>query len=125
LEIMAALSKVQTNVTPELQAKVLRFGVLVFAFGLVMSVVLVKSGIHSGLRSVLFVPFFLASNAIGMGLTGTCPMRARKGLRCTGEGDDRVVPDRSERSKLAQRGRILALGAASFAASVTVLFMLA
>lgn len=123
---MAALSKAKTNLTPELQAKVLRFGVIVFAFGLVMSVVLVKSGIHSGLRSVLFVPFFLATNAIGMGLTGTCPMRARKGMRCTGEGEaDMMVPDRGERSHLAQRGRVLALGAASFATAVTVLFMLA
>jgi hypothetical protein len=122
---MAALSKAQTNLTPEVQGKVLRFGVLVFAFGLVMSVVLVKSGIHPGLRSVLFVPFFLASNAIGMGLTGTCPVRARKGLRDMGEGNDMVVPDRGERARLAQRGRTLAIGAASFATSVTVLFMLA
>lgn len=123
---MSALSKAKTNLTPELQARVLRFGVIVFALGLVLSVVLVKTGIHPGLRSILFVPFFLASNAIGMGLTGTCPMRARKGMRCVGDGEeDMVVPDRGERVSLAQRGQMMALGAAGFATSVTVLFMLA
>lgn len=122
---MSALSKAKTNLTPELQARVLRFGVIVFALGLVLSVVLVEIGIHAGLRSVLFVPFFLASNAIGMGLTGTCPMRARKGVRSTSEGDDMVVPDRSERLNLAQRGQTMALGAAAFSSAVTLLFMLA
>jgi hypothetical protein len=122
---MGALSKAKTNLTPELQAKVLRFGVIVFAIGLVLAVVLIEAGTHAGLRTVLFVPFFLASNAIGMGLTGTCPMRARKGLRDMGEGADMPVPDRCTRTALAQRGQLLAIGAAAFASSVTGLFMLA
>jgi len=83
----------------------------------------VKSGVHPAIRSVLFIPFFVASNAIGMGLTGTCPIRARKGMRDIGDGDAPVA-DRNERQSLASRGRALALGAVGFACTVTALFAL-
>jgi hypothetical protein len=121
---MASWSKAKGNLTPELSAKVLRFGVIVFAVGLVLSVILVKSGLHPGLRSVLFVPFFLASNAIAMGLFGICPFRARKGLRETGEGDFPIA-DRNERQCLATRGLAVAVGAIGFATALTTLFTIA
>ncbi len=117
-------SKARSNLTPQNQARMLRVGVGLFAVGLVASVVLVETGLPVGLRALLFVPFLLASNTIGMALTGTCPYRAMMGLRDTEEGNQ-PVGDKRERAFFAARGRRLVGGAMALAGFLTVLFVLA
>ena len=48
----------------------LRRGVLAFLVALVLSVLLVRSGLHPALRLALVAPFFVASNGLYMGLYG-------------------------------------------------------
>ena len=48
----------------------LRGGVMAFLVALVVSVLLVRSGLHPGLRLLLLAPFFVAANGLYMGLYG-------------------------------------------------------
>lgn len=101
----------------------LRFGALMLAVSLGLSVALVQADVGRVWRLALFVPFFFAAFGAWQGLYRTCPGLVMEGLRETCDGPAKMA-DPSQLGaarKLAWRVILGALAAAGLATALVTL----
>jgi hypothetical protein len=79
------------NLTTCGQNERLRRGVVSFTLTMIAAAVLLKYDVAPGWRLLLFFPFFIASNALFMGLYRSCGGMAFQGLRQTDDGVEKIA----------------------------------
>jgi hypothetical protein len=94
-------------------------GVVALGVGLLASVLVVRLGVPTGLRAIVFVPFFVAAFGGYQGLYRTCTGAGEEGVRITDHGKEPIV-DPGERASSRREGRRV-LGRAVLTAAVATL----
>ncbi len=98
-------------------------GVVALGVGLLASVVVVRLGLPTGVRALVFVPFFVAAFGGYQGLYRTCSGAAAQGVRITEHGEERIV-DPAERESARAEGRRVLWRSVLTAAAATLAIVL-
>lgn len=106
------------------QVSRLRLGIAMFALGLGLAVVLSRESATRAGIAALFVVFFIAHLLITIGITGSDPILAERGLRDIDEGPE-YIHLAVERADTVKSGRSVIVIAAISAALVTAILLLA
>lgn len=111
------------NLGANAQNRRLRMSILALLVGLILSTVMLRSGVPAAGRLVLFFPFFAAAFGAYQGLFRTCNFAARHGLRIDDHGEE-VVIDLAERARMRGEARRVLLGSIATAATATLMVAL-
>jgi hypothetical protein len=79
-------------------------GVVALGVGLLASVAVVRLGVPTGARAIVFLPFFVAAFGGYQGLYRTCTGAGEQGVRITEHGEEPIV-DPTERESARREGR--------------------
>ncbi|MBL8610034.1 MAG: hypothetical protein JNL38_22045 [Myxococcales bacterium] len=112
-----------TNLSPSVQAGLLRNAVFAFAVALGATMAAVGFGLAPLWRGFLFLPFGVASYMLHASLLGTCFLSSLRGVRQTASGMQ-PVGDPQERAALVRRGAMAfasTVGAAAFGTALAVI----
>ncbi|MBK8252734.1 MAG: hypothetical protein IPK82_08705 [Polyangiaceae bacterium] len=106
------------------QVRRLRLGIAMFAVGLGLAVVLSReSATRAGIAALFFV-FFIAHLLIAIGITGSDPILAERGLRDMDDGPE-YIHLAAERADAVKSGRSVIVIAVVSAGLVTAILLLA
>ena len=111
------------NLGDQAQNRRLRGSLVALAVGLGLSILMLRAGIGTPLRLMLFLPFFVAAFGAYQGLFRTCNMAAREGVRLTDHGEE-VVVDAAERARMCRDARKVLVSSLATAAAATAMMVL-
>lgn len=111
------------NLGDQAQNLRLRGSLLALAIGLALSVLMLRAGIGTPLRLLLFLPFFVAAFGAYQGLFRTCTAAARQGVRLSDHGEE-VVVDAAERARMCRDARKIMVSSLATAAAATAMMVL-